>query len=120
MNSPRHLPYEIDSASNRFHYYETLWKELGLELLRRHLPPKGQPVLDYGSGRGEALSIFARAGYTVTGTDADPQCVRLSSEHGTSVLLNTVDPTAQFGPGSFDAVLCFHVLEHVENPKAVL
>jgi SAM-dependent methyltransferase len=120
MNRPRHLPYAIDSTKNRFHYYETLWKQRGLELLQRHLPPNGQSVLDYGCGRGEALSLFADAGYKTTGTDADPECVRLSSEHGPTLLLNTADPLGQFGPASFDAVLCFHVLEHVENPKAVL
>src|SRR5688572_28505184 len=89
MNRPRHLPYEIDSTKNRFHYYETLWEQRGLELLARHLSPKGQSILDYGCGRGEALRIFSEAGYRMTGTDADPECVRLSSEHGSAVLLNT-------------------------------
>jgi SAM-dependent methyltransferase len=120
MKGLRHLPYTIDPGKNRYHFYETLWKLRGLELLRRNLPPQGQTILDYGSGRGESVQIFGAAGYKVSGTDADPECVRLTAEHGASVLLNTADPLGQFGERSFDAVICFHVLEHVENPKSVL
>jgi len=62
------------------------------------------------------LSLYKDCGYQLVGTDADPECVRLSSEHGTSVLLDTADPLAQFGKKSFDAVVCYHVLEHVPSP----
>lgn len=116
----RHLPYQINPEQNRFHYYENLWKEKGLELLLKQQLPQGKTVLDYGCGRGEALRIFGDAGYTVTGTDADPECVRIASEHGRAVPLNIADPVGQFGPKSFDTVVCFHVLEHVEHPKEVI
>jgi hypothetical protein len=33
-----HLPYTIDTRTNRFHYYETLWKETALDLLARYEP----------------------------------------------------------------------------------
>ena len=56
----------------------------------------------------------------MTGTDADPECVRLASAFGPAALLDIRDPVAQFGADSFDVVACFHVLEHVDNPKAVL
>ena len=120
MASPRHLPYDINPGSNRYHYYETLWKVRGLELLQKHLKPEGQTILDYGSGRGESVQIFRDAGYQVVGTDADEECVRLTARYGPAQLLNIADPVGQFGKKSFDAVLCFHVLEHVENPKAIL
>ncbi|MEO8352074.1 MAG: methyltransferase domain-containing protein [Chthoniobacteraceae bacterium] len=118
--SHRHLPYEIDPETNRFEFYENYWKQVGCDLLRKHLPPAGQTVLDYGCGRGEALEIFGKAGYQVTGTDADEKCVEISRRHGAATLLNVADPLGQFGVGSFDVVVCFHVLEHVENPKEVL
>ena len=116
----RHLPYQIHPEKNRFEFYENYWKRVGCDLLKRHLPPNGQTVLDYGSGRGESLDIFGREGYKVTGTDADPECVKLSQRYGEATLLNIADPLAQFGPQSFDVVACFHVLEHVDNPKQVL
>jgi SAM-dependent methyltransferase len=116
----RHLPYTIDPAKNRQHYYETHWKRVSLQLLARHLPPTGQTILDYGCGRGEALEIARHFGYSPRGTDADPECVRLASKYGACELLNMGDPLTQFGAKSFDIVCCFHVLEHVECPKAVL
>lgn len=116
----RHLPYQINPGKNRSHYYENLWKQKGLELLCKHTNPAGQTVLDYGCGRGEAIALFNQAGFDVTGTDADPVCVEIASQHGEAKLLNIADPVAQFGEKSFDYVICFHVLEHVDNPKEVL
>ncbi len=120
--SPRskHLPYEIRPEQDRFAYYETLWKRIGLALLLKHCAPAGQTVLDYGCGRGETLQIFGEAGFQVTGTDVDPECVRLASRFGTACALNPADPLGQFGARSFDVVACFHVLEHVENPRQTL
>jgi len=118
--SIRHLPYEIDEKSDRFHFYETLWKHRGLELLLKHCDPKGKSLLDYGCGRGECLNFAAQAGFMVKGTDLDPKCVALAARFGESCVLDVADPLAQFGPKSFDVITCFHVLEHVDSPKAVL
>jgi len=115
----KHLPYEID-PTNRSDFHETNWKRVALRLLLKHVKPAGQKVLDYGSGRGETLAIFGEAGFHVTGTDTDPECVRLSSRHGPACELNPDNPVGQFGERSFDIVTCFHVLEHVENPKRTL
>jgi SAM-dependent methyltransferase len=116
----KHLPYEIHPETDRNHYYETLWKQVSLRLLLRNCSPQGWSLLDYGCGRGETLQIFGEAGLNVSGADVDPECVRLSSRFGPACLLNADDPLGQFGPGSFDVVTCFHVLEHVENPKQTL
>lgn len=118
--APRHLPYEIDPSKNRFHYYENLWKRIGLELLTRHVEVSGKTLLDYGCGRGESLDIFGRAGLKVTGTDTDAECVRIASQYGRTVILKPEDPVAQFGPKSFDFITCFHVLEHVPSPIKTL
>lgn len=117
---PKHLPYKID-PNNRDHFYETFWKKQAFDLLVKHYPPAmGRSILDYGCGRGETLQIFGQAGFSVTGTDVDPQCVNLSSQFGKTTLLNPNDPLAQFGRKSFDVVASFHVLEHVDNPKKTL
>lgn len=117
---PRHLPYEVDSENDRHGFYENHWKRVALQLLLKHYPPTGQTVLDYGSGRGESILYFKQAGYDVTGTDVDEECVRLSSKYGKCSVLDVSDPVKQFGVKSFDVVTCFHVLEHVENPKKTL
>lgn len=116
----KHLPYEIDEGTNRFFYYENLWKREGLNLLLKHCDPRGMSLLDYGCGRGECLQMAKEAGLVVLGTDVDPECVRLGARYGPTCALNTEDPVSQFGPKSFDVIACFHVLEHVENPKRVL
>jgi ubiquinone/menaquinone biosynthesis C-methylase UbiE len=117
---PKHLPYCINPEDNRFHYYETHWKKVALDLLARHCSPHGQSVLDYGCGRGETLQIFGEAGFRVTGSDVDAECVRLASRHGPACLLQPEAPLLQFGEKSFDIITCFHVLEHVDAPRKTL
>src|SRR6476659_3119634 len=95
--APKHIPYQIDPSKNRFHYYENLWKLVALGLLQKHFDVRGKTLLDYGCGRGESLSLFATAGMNVTGTDTDPECVRIASSAGQAVQLNPADPVAQFG-----------------------
>jgi SAM-dependent methyltransferase len=116
----QHLPYQIDEAAGRSAFYENHWKRQGLDLLLQHSDAEGKTLLDYGCGRGECLGLATRAGFAVQGTDLDPECVRLSANHGPTCLLDVADPLSQFGAKSFDVVTCFHVLEHVDNPKAVL
>ncbi len=118
--SIHHLPYAINPAENRLHFYETHWKHTALTLLRQHCRVDGLSVLDYGCGRGEAMQIFGQAGGRVRGVDVDPECVRLASQFGPAEVLNVDDPVAQLGRQSADVVCCFHVLEHVEHPKRAL
>ena len=120
INNPKHIPYEIDPEQSRAHFYETHWKQVCLELLLKHVQPAGQTVLDYGCGRGESIQLFGQAGFQVTGADIDPECVKLGNRFGKAVVLNPDDPVGQFGGKSFDIVTCFHVLEHVDNPKKTL
>jgi SAM-dependent methyltransferase len=116
----RHLAYRIDEETNRFEYYENLWKRQGLALLLKHCDPSGKTLLDYGCGRGEFLDYASQVGFAVQGADTDPECVKLSSRLGPASQLNYLNPLGQFRPKSFDVVVCLHVLEHVENPKQVL
>lgn len=116
-----HLPYEIDEESDRHHYYENHWKRVALALLARHAGDvKDWSFLDYGCGRGESLAYAASMGMVPFGLDSDPRCVALSQLHGKAEILDLAHPERQVQPSSFDVVACFHVLEHVENPKRVL
>ena len=117
-----HLPKRIDESAERYHFYETHWKKVGLDLLASHAGPlDGLSLLDYGCGRGETLRLSAERGMTAHGTDVDEECVALSMEHGDATRLEEMhNPVTQFGERSFDVVTCFHVLEHVDRPKEVL
>jgi len=121
MSHIKHLPYTVDETSDRYHYYENLWKRVALDLLRKHAGDvNGWTLLDYGCGRGETMEYASRIGMKPSGLDSDPKCVALASKYGKAALLNIDDPEDQVQPASVDVVACFHVLEHVDNPKSVL
>ncbi len=116
-----HIPYAVDETANRSHYYENHWKRVALELLASHDPNlQGLTLLDYGCGRGETLEYAKPYGMAPLGLDVDPECVRVASAKGRAELLDLANIGAQLGEQSYDIVTCFHVLEHVDNPKEVL
>lgn len=117
----QHLPYQIDPASNRFYFYENYWKRVALQLLQKHAGSlQGLTLLDYGCGRGETLAYAKEMGLQAEGLDVDPECVRLARAHGPAEILDLKNPLRQAPPRSYDVVACFHVLEHVDNPKEIL
>ena len=66
------------------------------------------------------LALSSQAGFRVEGTDLDPKCVEIASKFGSTCILDPDQPLKQFGAKSFDVVSCFHVLEHVDNPRRIL
>jgi SAM-dependent methyltransferase len=119
--SIHHLPYVVNESTDRNHFFENHWKRVALDLLERHAGSlQGMSLLDYGCGRGETMAYAAARGMLVSGLDADPECARLAARYGSTQPLQVEDPSKQVGEKSFDVVACFHVLEHVDNPKAIL
>jgi 2-polyprenyl-3-methyl-5-hydroxy-6-metoxy-1,4-benzoquinol methylase len=84
-----------------------------LSLLR--LKP-GSRILDVGAGSGYFSRELIRAGYAVHATDAPNGLVQFGAEE---VPFSPCDLNAPgdlpFEPGSFDAVVCIEVVEHLEN-----
>jgi hypothetical protein len=116
-----HLPYVVDEEADRHHYYENQWKRVALDLLVKQAGEvSGWRLLDYGCGRGETMDYASRLGMLPYGLDSDPHCVELASRFGSTALLDVSEPGQQVKPAAYDVVACFHVLEHVENPKATL
>jgi SAM-dependent methyltransferase len=86
--------------------------------------PQGASVLELGSGTGWATLLLAEAGYTPTGIDLAPGNVKISQLHA-----ERWSSPAQFMTGdmdtldlgrTFDAVLLFDALHHVDDPAATV
>lgn len=91
-----------------------------LEVLTRHVPPGGK-VLDYGCGIGSDGLLLLEAGYRVEFADFDnPSTEYLRwrlRRRGLDAPIHDLDGDV---PSGFDATFAFDVLEHVENPFAML
>ena len=75
-------------------------------------------VVEIGAGEGLILhEIQERFGFETKGCDVDPTAVVLATQLGNRVQLGTID---LFEGHTADVVLLCDVLEHVENPIAVM
>ncbi|WP_446811149.1 class I SAM-dependent methyltransferase [Methylomonas sp. 2BW1-5-20] len=79
-------------------------------------------LLDIGMGDGLASRYFAAQGKQVTATGFDIEAYLSSPMPDTVKLVPNADicDMSCFADGSFDAVWCSHVLEHVQNPGLAL
>src|SRR5262245_48398729 len=82
---------------------------------RRHA---GETVLDLGCGYGAYSIALAGEGLKCFGCDINLGYLRKASQHGLPVV--AVDSALPFSDRSFDSVLLFEVLEHVEDIESVI
>lgn len=92
------------------------------DTLQNHLP-EGSVVLDVGCGNGIISRSLGDAGYNVLGIDVSDKAIAKASQ------INTL-PNVQFKVQSaeqlvtegkkYDAVICSEVLEHLNDPGALL
>jgi 2-polyprenyl-3-methyl-5-hydroxy-6-metoxy-1,4-benzoquinol methylase len=89
------------------------------DVLKR-LPNHHAKVLDVGCANGYISYLFARSGFEVTATDSwriperDEMFARLGVQYFPSNL-NELKPLASMASGTFDAVICGEVFEHILN-----
>jgi 2-polyprenyl-6-hydroxyphenyl methylase / 3-demethylubiquinone-9 3-methyltransferase len=83
-------------------------------------------VLDVGCGGGLLSEAMARAGAEVVAIDLADELVKVARLHGlesgvkVDYRVQSVEALAAERPGSFDAVTCMEMLEHVPDPGAIL
>jgi len=76
-------------------------------------------LLDVGCGRGDLGATFARRGWRVSGVDPSADACAAARAQGVDARPGTLE-SVEFAPGSFDAVVMSHSLEHVLDPLADL
>lgn len=77
---------------------------------------RGGRMLDVGLGRGDIAQVFVRSGWDVHGLDMSPMAVQAARLRGVDARVGTLEDAPPWPPGTFDLVVCSHVLEHVADP----
>ncbi|HEY6836883.1 MAG TPA: class I SAM-dependent methyltransferase [Gaiellaceae bacterium] len=81
----------------------------------------GNRVLDAGCGTGYGSDLLAEAATEVVGVDVDPGAFADRKPRRSNVSLTVADLRALPDElGRFDAVVCFEVLEHLDDPDPAL
>jgi SAM-dependent methyltransferase len=83
--------------------------------LSAHVPERAA-VLEIGSGAGQFLAVASeRTQWQARGIEPGRESAEACARQRLNVVEATVD-TAEFATASFDAVVSFHVLEHLPSP----
>jgi SAM-dependent methyltransferase len=96
---------------------EKLWKRR-LNLMRKWKKPGS--LLDVGTGIGQFLDI-GRNDFTETcGTEISDSAIHIAKERfGLDIFQGSIE-NIDFSKRKFDNITIFHVLEHVDDPRAVI
>jgi 2-polyprenyl-3-methyl-5-hydroxy-6-metoxy-1,4-benzoquinol methylase len=90
----------------------------GMRELRQAGLPDGALILDLGCARGDFLAYASAHGYRVLGVDLNPALATVARERGFEVHTGDLRELADLP--AVDAVTMWDVIEHVDEPVAVL
>lgn len=99
---------------------------LRLRYIDERIGLAGKKLLDVGCGGGILAESMARAGARVTGIDMTEEALHAARLHATEngqaidYRCVSVEDLAREMPGSFDAVACMEMLEHVPDPGSIV
>lgn len=99
---------------------------LRLRFITDRIPVAGPRVVDVGCGGGILTEALHKAGARVTGIDLSELSLEVARQHAARGGLDIdyrymdVETLAQEEAGSFDAVTCMEMLEHVPHPDRVI
>jgi 2-polyprenyl-3-methyl-5-hydroxy-6-metoxy-1,4-benzoquinol methylase len=89
-------------------------------VMNLNVDKKGGRLLDVGCGDGKFLYDMKKLGWNVEGVEPDLVASRIAKDKfALSVFTGTLQ-NAGFGSNTFDAITMKHVIEHVEDPIAII
>src|SRR2546430_16585475 len=103
------VPLELYAAASE----ATAARIAGLE---RWSPARGR-LLELGASYGHSLAAARDRGWDVVGVELSPTASIYARTHFGLTVLNCDLADARLADASFDAVIGWHVLEHVRNPR---
>lgn len=82
---------------------------------------RGLTVLDYGCGTGYGSAILAKTAKAVLGIDISQEAISYAKMHYKGLQFHVMDAMkTPIKNASFDAVVCFEMIEHVQNAEKAL
>lgn len=113
----RFYGHDYDSALSRAGADASHWRSR-CEAVRAY--KQGGALLDLGCSTGGFLNAMKGPSWTLHGIEMSADTARhAEATAGASVFVGGV-LDAPFSPHSFDVITCFHVLEHLYQPKEVM
>ena len=103
-----------------------LLNPLRLSFIEKYIKLIGTSIVDCGCGAGLLSEAMAEKGAKVIGLDLAEDVIRVAKAHAEESLLSidyrceSMQTAAAARPESFDAMTCMELLEHVEDPVALL
>ena len=104
---------------NEIDYWNLVFDEK-LDTIEKLVSSKSKRILDIGSGPGFFLRRAKRRGWDVIGIEPSPLASDYANKQNIHTIQKFFQEVAPNEIGKFDAIHTFDVLEHVNNPIAVI
>ncbi len=114
--------WDLDGEMGTLHVINPLRTKFVMEKVAAPAPK----ILDVGCGGGILSEALAKSGAQVTGIDLSRDSIEAAKLHAQAEGLSIdyrhtgIEEVAQAEAGSYDAVTCMEMLEHVPDPEAII